>query len=81
VFKIGGPDNTVEADETFVGAKAVSMHESRKLKLRQIRGENQLGDLYIGKMYGTQTSFHCCGDATRAPTQCQNGWGGLISAP
>src|SRR5580700_7690646 len=50
MFKLGDPSGgEVEADETFVGGKAVNMHKSRKLKLRQIRGENQLGDLYLGK--------------------------------
>ncbi len=49
IFKLGGPGNKIEADETFVGGKAINMHKGRKLKLRQIRGENQLGDLYLGK--------------------------------
>ena len=49
MFKLGGSGGAIEADETFVGAKAVNMHKSRKLKLRNIRGENQLGDLYLGK--------------------------------
>ena len=40
MFKLGDPSGgEVEADETFVGGKAVNMHKSRKLKLRQIRGE------------------------------------------
>ncbi len=49
IFKLGGPGSEVEADESFIGAKAVNMHKSRKLKLRNIRGENRLGDLYLGK--------------------------------
>src|SRR5271157_2726642 len=49
IFKLGGPGSAVEADETFIGGKAINMHKSRKMKLRQIRGENRLGDLYLGK--------------------------------
>ena len=52
LFKLGsGPEGSgaVEADETFVGGKAANMHKSRKLKLQQIRGEQRLGDVYLGK--------------------------------
>ncbi len=35
--KLGGPGSEVEADETYVGAKAINMHKSRKLQLRQVR--------------------------------------------
>src|ERR1019366_7862165 len=49
MFKMGGSGGTVEADETFVGGKAANMHKSRKLKLQQIRGEQRLGDVYLGK--------------------------------
>ncbi len=37
--KMGGPGSEVEADETFVGGKAINMHKSRKLRLRQARNE------------------------------------------
>jgi transposase-like protein len=50
IFKLGNLDGgAVEVDESFIGAKAVNMHKSRKLKLCGIRGENRLGDLYLGK--------------------------------
>ena len=51
LFKMGsaGRCGAVEADETFVGGKAANMHKSRKLKLQQIRGEQRLGDVYLGK--------------------------------
>jgi len=49
LFKLGGPGGAVEADETFVGGKAANMHKSRKVKLQQIRGEQRLGDVYLGK--------------------------------
>src|SRR5271170_5300869 len=40
IFKLGGPDaGPVEADETYIGGKAINMHKSRKLKLAQIRGQ------------------------------------------
>jgi len=47
--KMGGPNEEVEADEAFIGGKAANMHKSRKLRLRQIRGQEQLGDNYLGK--------------------------------
>src|SRR5437879_13858999 len=31
ITKLGGPDSEVEADETFVGARAINMHKDRKL--------------------------------------------------
>ena len=49
MFKLGGAGGPVEADETYVGGKAVNMHKSRKLKLQQIRGEERRGDIYLGK--------------------------------
>src|SRR5271165_5687723 len=49
MFKLGGTGGAVEADETFIGGKAANMHKSRKLKLQQIRGEQRLGDVYLGK--------------------------------
>jgi transposase-like protein len=49
MFKLGGTGGAVEADETFIGGKAANMHRSRKLKLQQIRGEQRLGDVYLGK--------------------------------
>src|SRR5271157_5382128 len=49
-FKLGDPDGgAVEADETYIGGKAINMHKSRKLKLQQIRGEERRGDVYLGK--------------------------------
>src|ERR1044071_3406434 len=36
ISKIGGPSG-VEADETYVGAKAKNMHKDRKLKIQQER--------------------------------------------
>jgi transposase-like protein len=53
--KLGGPDSPpVEADETFVGAKARNMHKSRKLKLHKMRNEipdhkSTLSPRYLGK--------------------------------
>ena len=47
--KMGGPNSEVEADEAFIGGKAANMHKSRKLRLRQVRGQERLGDNYIGK--------------------------------
>jgi transposase-like protein len=49
MFKLGGSGSEVEADETIVGGKAANMHKSRKVKLQQIRGEQRLGDGYLGK--------------------------------
>src|SRR5271165_1156994 len=49
MFKMGGPGSEVEADEAFIGGKAANMHRGRKLKLQQIRGEQRLGDVYLGK--------------------------------
>jgi|HubBroStandDraft_4_1064222.scaffolds.fasta_scaffold02748_6 transposase-like protein len=49
MFKLGGTGGTVEADETYIGGKAINMHKSRKLKLQQIRGEERRGDVYLGK--------------------------------
>jgi len=39
IEKMGGPGSEVEADETYIGAKAGNMHKSRKLKIRQMRNE------------------------------------------
>jgi transposase-like protein len=36
--KLGGPENTVEADETFVGGKVRNMHRSRRVKLAAEEG-------------------------------------------
>ena len=49
LFKFGGPGSEVETDETYVGAKAKNMHKNRKLQLQQIRGEQRLGDVFLGK--------------------------------
>lgn len=51
--KFGGVGGAVEADETFIGAKAKNMHKSRKLKLQRMR--NELPDWknstqYLGKI-------------------------------
>jgi transposase-like protein len=48
-FQFGGPGNEVESDETFVGPNPYKMHKSRKLKLQQIRGQQQRGDVALGK--------------------------------
>jgi transposase-like protein len=48
-FKLGGSGGEIEADETYIGGKAINMHKSRKLKLQQIRGEERRGDVYLGK--------------------------------
>jgi len=47
--KFGGTGGAVEADETFVGPNPMKMHKSRKIKLQQIRGEQQRGDRHVGK--------------------------------
>lgn len=39
IGKFGGSGGTVEADETFIGARAKNMHKSRKLKLQKMRNE------------------------------------------
>jgi transposase-like protein len=39
IAKLGGPGSEVEADETYVGAKASNMHKSRKLEIRQARNQ------------------------------------------
>jgi transposase-like protein len=49
LFKLGGTGGAVEADETFIGAKAANMHKSRKIRLQAIRGEERRGDIYLGK--------------------------------
>lgn len=33
--KIGGPDSTIEADETWVGGKSINMHKERRLRYQQ----------------------------------------------
>ena len=39
-FKLGGNDaGPVEVDETFVGGRVQNMHKSKRVKLQQIRGE------------------------------------------
>jgi transposase-like protein len=47
--KLGGPNSEVEADESFIGAKAKNMHRDKIKKLVSIRGEGKLGDTYYGK--------------------------------
>ena len=53
--KLGGPDSPpIEADETFIGAKARNMHQSRKLKLHRLRNETpdhkaRISPKYLGK--------------------------------
>lgn len=48
--KLGSPEGgEVETDETFIGGKAQNMHKDRKVKLQAIRGEQRLGDIYVGK--------------------------------
>jgi len=37
--KLGGDSGPVEVDETFVGGRIANMHKSKKVKLQQIRGE------------------------------------------
>jgi transposase-like protein len=49
MFKLGGSGSEVEVDEAFIGGKAANMHKSRKVRLQQIRGEQRLGDVYLGK--------------------------------
>lgn len=50
LYKMGGSDGgAVETDETFIGGKAANMHKERKVRLQRIRGEQRLGDMYIGK--------------------------------
>jgi len=38
--KIGGPDNTVEVDETWVGGKSKNMHKERRLRYEQSGGHH-----------------------------------------
>ena len=48
-FSFGGPGNEVESDETFVGPNPRKMHRSRRVKLQAIRGQQQRGDVGVGK--------------------------------
>jgi len=53
--KVGGPGGEVEADETYVGAKAKNMHKGRKLRLIQQRNslpENQVIATSPGRLPG-----------------------------
>ncbi len=45
----GGPGNEVESDETFVGPNPRKMHNSRRVKLQAIRGQQRRGDVGVGK--------------------------------
>lgn len=48
--KIGGSESGgVESDETFIGGDVRKMHNSRRLKLQQMRGQQRRGDVYLGK--------------------------------
>ncbi|HUO14782.1 MAG TPA: IS1595 family transposase [Verrucomicrobiae bacterium] len=38
--KIGGPDNTIEVDETWIGGKAKNMHKARRLRYEQSGGHH-----------------------------------------
>jgi transposase-like protein len=50
IIKFGGEDGgPVEGDETFVGPNPYKMHRSRKNNLRQRRGQEMRGDIYLGK--------------------------------
>ena len=44
-----GRETIVESDETFVGPNPRKMHNSRRVKLQQIRGQQRRGDVGVGK--------------------------------
>lgn len=52
IEKLGGPDSTVEVDETYVGARSTAMHKSRRLAMRQEWNKTpdyKRGERYMGK--------------------------------
>lgn len=61
IFKLGGSGGEIEADETYIGGKAINMHKSRKLKLQQIRGEERRGDGYLARLPCRASSTAICG--------------------
>lgn len=48
-FMFGGSGNEVESDETFIGPNPRKMHNSRRIKLESIRGQQRRGDIGVGK--------------------------------
>jgi hypothetical protein len=44
LVKMGGKDNEVESDETFVGGRAKNMHASRRAQFKAARESSMTGD-------------------------------------
>jgi transposase-like protein len=42
--KLGGPGSEIEADETFIGGKAITMHAKRRAMFRKARESSMTGD-------------------------------------
>ncbi len=49
VEKLGSTGGAVESDESFIGPNPKNLHQSRRVKLQAIRGQQCRGDIAIGK--------------------------------